>query len=161
MGRTVVASGLYGFLLGLSWFLISGLHGLGGLKGISAAWAFSLFVAAALFLVAVNYYLGGRAFRGMGESLWRTVVSGVAAATLMALSSYCLRLWLGTGMTGSMANVVLTILAGSVGLISVAQRLGVSEAKALVDATQAAGTRLRIWSRGRSTSPLVSGIDQD
>ncbi len=161
MGRTLVACGLYGVLLGLSWVLMSGLHGFGGLKGVSAAWALSLFAVAALFLVAVNYYLRGQAFRGIGESLWRTVVSGMAAATIMTFSSYCLRLWLGAGMTGSMANVVLTILAGSVVLISLARRLGVSEAKALVDVTQAAGTRLRIWSYGRSTVPFVSGIDQD
>ena len=161
MGRALVACGLYGILLGLSWVLMSGLRGFGGLKGVSGAWAFSLFAVAALSLVAVNYYLRGQAFRGLSQSLWRAVVSGVATATIMAFSSYCLRLWLGTGMTASMANVVLTILAGSVVLINLARRLGVSEAKALVDATQAAGTRLRIWSYGRSTLPLVSGIDQD
>ncbi len=161
MGRTLVACGLYGVLLALSWALMSGLHGFGGLKGVSAAWAFSLFAVAALFLVAVNYYLRGQAFRGISESLWRAVVSGMAAATIMAFSSYCLHLWLGTGMMGSMGNVVLTILAGSVVLISLARRSGVSEAKALVDVTQAAGTRLRIWSYGRSTVPFVSGIDQD
>jgi putative peptidoglycan lipid II flippase len=161
MGRTLVACGLYGVLLALSWVLMSGLHGFGGLNGVSAAWAFSLFAVAALFLVAVNYYLRGQAFRGISESLWRVVVSGMAAATIMAFSSFCLRLWLGTGMAGSMATVVLTILAGSVVLISLARRLGVSEAKALVDVTQAAGTRLRIWSYGRSAVPFVSGIDQD
>jgi putative peptidoglycan lipid II flippase len=161
MGRTLAACGLYGVLLGLSWVLISGLHGFGGLNGVSAAWAFSLLAVAALFLVAVNYYLRGQAFRGIGESLWRALVSGMAAATIMAFSSYCLRLWLGIGMTGSMANVVLTILAGSVVLISLARRLGVSEAMALVDATHTVGRRLRIWLWGRPTVPFVPGVDQD
>jgi putative peptidoglycan lipid II flippase len=161
MGRTLVACGLYGVMLGLSWVLMRGLHGFGGLKGVSAAWVFSSYAAAALFLVVINRYLRWHAFGGISRSLWRAIVSGMAAATIMVFSNYCLSLWFGTGMMGSMANVVLTIFAGSVVLISLARRLGLSEAKALVDATQAAGTRLRIWSYGRSTQPFVSGINQD
>jgi putative peptidoglycan lipid II flippase len=161
MGRTLVACGLYGVLLGLSWVLMSGLRGFGGLKGVSAAWVFSSYAVGALFLVAVNHYLRGQAFRGISQSLWRAVLSGLAATATMAVSSYCLTLWFGSGLMVSLANVLLTILAGGVVLVSLARRLGVSEAMALVDATQAAGRRLRIWSFGRPTLPFVSGIDQD
>jgi putative peptidoglycan lipid II flippase len=140
MGRTFVACGLYGVLLGLSWVLLSGLRGFGGLKGVSAVWAFSLFAVAALFLVAVNYYLRGQAFTGISHSLWRAVLSGVAATITMAVSNYALALGFGTGMMVSLANVLLTILAGGVVLVSLARRLGVTEAMALVDAIQAAGT---------------------
>jgi putative peptidoglycan lipid II flippase len=161
MGRTLVACGLYGVMLGLSWVLMRGLHGFGGLKGVSAAWAFSLYAVAALFLVVVNHYLRGQAFEGISRSLWRAVVSGTAAAAIMAISSYCLTLWFGSGMMVSLGNILLTIFAGGVVLISLARRLGVSEVMFLVDATQAAGSRLRIWSYGRSTVPFVSGIDQD
>lgn len=161
MGRTLIACGLYCVMLGLSWVLMNRLHGFGGLKGVSAAWVFSSYAVAALFLVAVNHYLRGQAFRGISHSLWRTVLSGVAAATIMTVSSYCLTLWFGSGMMVSLANVLLTILAGGVVLVSLARRLGVSEAMALVDATQAVGSRLRAWSYGGSTLPFGSGLDQD
>src|SRR5882724_1774269 len=161
MGHTLVACGLYGVLLGLSWVLMRGLHGFGGLKGISAAWSFSFYAVATLFLVAINRYLRWQAFGGISRSLWRAILSGMAAAATMTFFSYCLTLGFGTGIAVSMANVVLTILAGGVVLVSLAQLLGVSEAKALVDATHTVRRRLRIWLCGRSTVPFVPGIDQD
>jgi putative peptidoglycan lipid II flippase len=161
MGHTVVACALYGVMFVLCWVLMTGLHGFGGLRGVSAAWAFSFYVVAALFLVAVNHYLRGEAFRGISQSLGRAALSGVAAAAAMALCNYCLTPWLGTGLVLSVANVLMTILAGGFVLVGLARRLGVSEAIAFVDVIQAPGNRLRSWFYYKSTLPPSSGIDQD
>jgi putative peptidoglycan lipid II flippase len=145
MGHTVIACVLYGVMFVLCWVLMRGLHGFGGLKGVSAAWAASFYVVAALFLVAVNHYLRGEAFRGISLSLGWALLSGVAAAVAMAISNYCLSPWFGTGLVLSVANMMLTILAGGVVLVGLARRLGVSEAMAFVDVIQAPGNRLRSW----------------
>jgi hypothetical protein len=118
-------------------------------------------VVAALFLVAVNHYLRGEVFRGISHSLGRALLSGVAAAVAMAISNYCLSPWFGTGLVLSVANMMLTLLAGGVVLVGLARRLGVSEAMAFVEVIQAPGNKLRSWFYERSTLPSVSGIDQD
>ena len=160
LGRTLIACCLYAGLLALSWSLISGLQGFGGLKGVSAAWAISFYVVAAFFLVAVNHNLQGRAFQGISYSLGRALLSGAAAAVVMAFSNYCLNFWFNAGMLFSLLNILLTISAGGLVLVGFARWLRVSEAIALVDVVQASKNKLRNWLVGASSLPSLAS-DQD
>jgi putative peptidoglycan lipid II flippase len=156
MGRTLLACALYGGTLAFSWILVSGLHHMGGLNGIAAAWAISLYVGAVVFLIAVNHCIGGQAFAGMSRSLGRAAMSGLAAAAAMSLSSYCLALGFGTGLLISVASVLVISLAGTAVLVGIAHRLGVSEAIALVDLTRVAQGRFGKWFYGKSTPAPIS-----